>query len=546
MYVWVDALTNYLTGVGFPDTESDSFKRYWPADLHMIGKDIVRFHTVYWPAFLMSAGIELPRRVFAHGFINVKGEKMSKSVGNVVDPIALVDEFGLDQVRYFLLREVPFGQDGSYSEDAIIGRINTDLANELGNLAQRSLSMVNKNLDGVVPQPGEFSARGPRVVGRRRWSAPQGACALRRARDASRAGGHLADARRGEPVLLGTGAVGVAQVRGRASIRSGSARCCTRPSRSCASLRCWCSRSCRTPRRRCSTCSASPTTSAGSPPSMRGSRRARHCRRPRACSPATRREGERSGPNRPCGVTCATIGAGASHFGDPRCLEVRPARQGESKDLEGAVMTEHPKVVVIGGGYAGVIAANHLRLNDDIAITLINPRPEFVERIRLHQLVTGSDDAVVAYADILGAGIKLLVDTAERIDPAARTVTLGSGGTVGYDYLIYAVGSMGAALTVPGAAEFAHPISELEHAEPLRAAVAAIPSGAPVMVVGAGPTGIETAAELGERGLRGDAGVRRRARPVSEQSGPQGGGQADAQAGRDGHRRARREGHRSP
>jgi len=136
MYVWVDALTNYLTGVGFPDTSSEAFRRYWPADLHMIGKDIVRFHTVYWPAFLMSAGIELPRRVFAHGFINVKGEKMSKSVGNVVDPTALVDEFGLDQVRYFLLREVPFGQDGSYSDEAIIGRINTDLANELGNLAQ--------------------------------------------------------------------------------------------------------------------------------------------------------------------------------------------------------------------------------------------------------------------------------------------------------------------------------------------------------------------------------------------------------------------------
>ncbi|MDV3129023.1 methionine--tRNA ligase [Mycobacterium sp. 21AC1] len=154
MYVWVDALTNYLTGAGFPDTGSEAFGKYWPADLHMIGKDIIRFHTVYWPAFLMSAGIELPRRVFAHGFINVKGEKMSKSVGNVVDPIALVDEFGVDQVRYFLLREIPFGQDGSYSEDAIIGRINADLANELGNLAQRSLSMVAKNLDGVVPEPG--------------------------------------------------------------------------------------------------------------------------------------------------------------------------------------------------------------------------------------------------------------------------------------------------------------------------------------------------------------------------------------------------------
>jgi methionyl-tRNA synthetase len=157
MYVWVDALTNYLTGVGYPDTESELFRRYWPADLHMIGKDIIRFHTVYWPAFLMSAGIELPRRVFAHGFLLNRGEKMSKSVGNIVDPLTLVDTFGLDQVRYFLLREVPFGQDGSYSEDAIITRINTDLANELGNLAQRSLSMVAKNLDGIVPTPGDFT-----------------------------------------------------------------------------------------------------------------------------------------------------------------------------------------------------------------------------------------------------------------------------------------------------------------------------------------------------------------------------------------------------
>jgi methionyl-tRNA synthetase len=158
MYVWVDALTNYLTGVGYPDTNSPVFQRYWPADLHMIGKDIIRFHTVYWPAFLMSAGIDLPRRVFAHGFLLNKGEKMSKSVGNIVDPVTLIDTFGVDQVRYFLLREVPFGQDGSYSEDAIITRINTDLANELGNLAQRSLSMVAKNLDGIVPAPGEFTA----------------------------------------------------------------------------------------------------------------------------------------------------------------------------------------------------------------------------------------------------------------------------------------------------------------------------------------------------------------------------------------------------
>jgi methionyl-tRNA synthetase len=153
MYVWVDALTNYLTGAGFPDTESALFRRFWPADLHMIGKDIIRFHAVFWPAFLMSAGIELPRRVFAHGFVNVRGEKMSKSVGNVVDPIALIDEFGVDQLRYFLLREIPFGQDGSYSDEGIITRINADLANEFGNLAQRSLSMVAKNLDGVVPEP---------------------------------------------------------------------------------------------------------------------------------------------------------------------------------------------------------------------------------------------------------------------------------------------------------------------------------------------------------------------------------------------------------
>jgi methionyl-tRNA synthetase len=157
MYVWVDALTNYLTGVGFPDTSSELFTRFWPADLHMIGKDIIRFHTVYWPAFLMSAGIELPRKVFVHGFLLNRGEKMSKSVGNVVDPNALIDAFGVDPVRYFFLREVPFGQDGSYSEDAIIGRINADLANELGNLAQRSLSMVAKNLDGIVPEPSEFT-----------------------------------------------------------------------------------------------------------------------------------------------------------------------------------------------------------------------------------------------------------------------------------------------------------------------------------------------------------------------------------------------------
>ncbi|BDX30567.1 dehydrogenase [Mycobacterium antarcticum] len=162
--------------------------------------------------------------------------------------------------------------------------------------------------------------------------------------------------------------------------------------------------------------------------------------------------------------------------------------------------TEPINVVVIGGGYAGVIAANHLRLNADVSVTLINPRTAFVERIRLHQLVTGSDDAVVDYADVLAGDVRLVVDTAERIDPASRTVTLRSGDVVGYDYLIYAVGSTGGALTVPGAAEFAHPISEFEHAEALRAAMAKakVHPSAPVVVVGAGPTGIEVAAELAE------------------------------------------------
>jgi len=153
VYVWLDALTNYITGAGFPD-EADPRWRYWPASLHLIGKDIIRFHTVYWPAFLMSAGIELPKRVFAHGFLYNKGEKMSKSVGNVVDPFALVDAFGADAVRYFFLREVPFGQDGSYSQEAIVNRINADLANDLGNLAQRSLSMVAKHLEGKTPRLG--------------------------------------------------------------------------------------------------------------------------------------------------------------------------------------------------------------------------------------------------------------------------------------------------------------------------------------------------------------------------------------------------------
>src|SRR6202041_756935 len=160
MYVWVDALTNYLTAVDYPDVDSEKFRRYWPADLHVIGKDIVRFHAVYWPAFLISAGIEVPRRIFSHGFLFNRGEKMSKSVGNVIDPFALIEAYGVDPLRYFLLREVPFGQDGNYSHEAIVNRINADLANDLGNLAQRSLTMVGKQFGGALPnwRGGEVTA----------------------------------------------------------------------------------------------------------------------------------------------------------------------------------------------------------------------------------------------------------------------------------------------------------------------------------------------------------------------------------------------------
>ncbi len=154
MYVWVDALTNYITATGYIEDRNGPRAKYWPADVHIIGKDIIRFHAVYWPAFLMSAKLPLPKRVFAHGFLLNKGEKMSKSLGNVVDPVNLVNHFGLDQVRYFFLREVSFGQDGSYSEEAIGTRINSDLANGIGNLAQRSLSMIVKNCDGQIPECG--------------------------------------------------------------------------------------------------------------------------------------------------------------------------------------------------------------------------------------------------------------------------------------------------------------------------------------------------------------------------------------------------------
>ncbi len=155
MYVWVDALTNYLTGTGWP---ADPAPKYWPADVHVIGKDITRFHAVFWPAFLMSAHLPLPKQIVVHGFLFNKGEKMSKSVGNVIDPTSLATIYGVDPLRYFLLREVPFGQDGNYSHEAIVSRINADLANDLGNLAQRSLSMIAKNCEGRVPEPGELTA----------------------------------------------------------------------------------------------------------------------------------------------------------------------------------------------------------------------------------------------------------------------------------------------------------------------------------------------------------------------------------------------------
>ncbi len=151
MYVWVDALTTYLSGLGYPEPASD-FGRFWPADVHIIGKDIMRFHAVYWPAFLMSAGLPLPREIFGHGFILARdGAKMGKSAGNSADPLMLADRYGVDAFRYFLLREISFGQDGSYSEDAIVTRCNAELANSFGNLAQRSLSLIFKNCDGYLP-----------------------------------------------------------------------------------------------------------------------------------------------------------------------------------------------------------------------------------------------------------------------------------------------------------------------------------------------------------------------------------------------------------
>ena len=165
MYVWLDALTNYITAVGYPDTASADYTKLWPADLHMVGKDILRFHAVYWPAFLMGAGLEPPKRVFAHGWWTNEGQKISKSLGNVIDPYDLVRRYGLDQVRYFMLREVPFGNDGDFSHRSMVQRMNSELANDYGNLVQRVLSMIARNCGGLVPEPGPLTAEDDELLG---------------------------------------------------------------------------------------------------------------------------------------------------------------------------------------------------------------------------------------------------------------------------------------------------------------------------------------------------------------------------------------------
>ena len=164
IYVWLDALTNYLSGVEYPNLNSKKWKEFWPASIHVVGKDILRFHAIYWPAFLMAAEIELPQKVYAHGWWTVNGEKMSKSTGNVVDPFKIIDDYGLDQVRYFLLREVRFGQDGDYSEKALIKRANSDLANDYGNLAQRVLSFIYKNCNQKIPSANKLNDTDTKIL----------------------------------------------------------------------------------------------------------------------------------------------------------------------------------------------------------------------------------------------------------------------------------------------------------------------------------------------------------------------------------------------
>ena len=164
VYVWLDALTNYITAINYPDQNHQQYTKFWPAALHVVGKDILRFHTVFWPAFLMAAGLEPPKRIFAHGWWTKDGEKMSKSVGNVLDPFQLLDQYGKDYLRYFMVAEVPFGNDGDFTHESFVNRINSELANDLGNLLQRVLSFVLKNCDGKLPTPGPLQAEDLEVL----------------------------------------------------------------------------------------------------------------------------------------------------------------------------------------------------------------------------------------------------------------------------------------------------------------------------------------------------------------------------------------------
>ncbi len=163
MYVWIDALCNYLTAIGYPDIDNPKFKKFWPA-LHIVGKDILRFHAIYWPAFLMAADVEPPKKIFAHGWWTNEGKKISKSLGNVIDPYEIINEYGLDQIRFFLFREVPFGNDGDFSKNAISKRINADLSNNYGNLIQRILSFIVKNCDSTLEPSNKFSADDKKIL----------------------------------------------------------------------------------------------------------------------------------------------------------------------------------------------------------------------------------------------------------------------------------------------------------------------------------------------------------------------------------------------